>query len=185
MSIRVPPAQDDDKFKELVLYISQKCANHPKFGATKLNKILYFSDFLAYAKLGSAITHFDYQKLPYGPAPRRLLPIQSQMIADGELVLQPVSLWSGNIQNRTVNLRNPKLSVFTADEIALVDAVIEAFEDDDAEAVSELTHRMVGWKVVQKGENIPYSTIFLSDEPLTEEEIERGRELAEQHGLLA
>jgi hypothetical protein len=43
--------EDEQKMKELILYISQKCADDTKFGATKLNKILYFSDFLAYASM--------------------------------------------------------------------------------------------------------------------------------------
>ncbi len=177
--------ENDKKFRELVLYISQKCANDPKFGATKLNKILFYSDFLAYANLGKAITNFDYQKLPNGPAPRRLLPIRDQMIADGELVLQPIHLWSGKVQKKTVNLREPDLTLFNGGEIAQVDEVIEALESAKAEAVSDLSHRMVGWILVNEGESIPYNTIFLSNKKLTETEIERGRELAEEYNLLA
>lgn len=178
--------QDHDvKFKELVLYVSQKCANDRTFGATKLNKILFYADFLAYANLGKSITNFDYQKLPYGPAPRRLIPIQNEMIRSGELAMQPVSLWSGNTQKRLVGLRTPNLSVFTGEEIAQIDGVIEAFENARAETVSELSHSLVGWKVVEQGESIPYNTIFVSDEPLTQAESERGQELARQHGLLA
>lgn len=177
--------QHDDKFKELVLYISQKCANDPTFGATKLNKILFYADFLAYANLGKAITNFDYQKLPNGPAPRRLLPIRDQMIEEHELVLQEVRLLSGNVQKKTVNLRQPNLTIFTGAEIALVDEVIEALETAKAEAVSELSHRMVGWMLVDEGESIPYNTIFLSNKKLTETEIERGRKVAEKYNLLA
>ena len=179
------PVENEKKFKELLLYVSQKCANDPTFGATKLNKILFYADFLAYANLGEPITCFDYQKLRWGPAPRRLMPVQTEMIEQGELALQPVHLLGGKIQKRTINLRSPDLSVFTAEEIALVDEVIEALESTRAEAVSDLSHRLVGWKVVQEGESIPYNTIFLSDEPLTEAEVARGRELARQFGLLA
>ena len=177
--------EDERKLRELILYISQKCATDPTFGATKLNKILFFADFLAYANLGKAITNFDYQKLPQGPAPRRLVPVREQMIADGELVIQQVRLLTGNVQKRTVNLRPPDLTIFSGDEIALVDEVIEALEGAKAEAVSELTHRMLGWKLVDEGESIPYNTIFLSNEPLTEAEIQRGRELAKLFDLFA
>ena len=177
--------EDERKLRELILYISQKCATDPTFGATKLNKILFFADFLAYANLGKAITNFDYQKLPQGPAPRRLVPVRDQMIADGELVIQQVRLLRGNVQKRTVNLRPPDLAIFSGDEIALVDEVIEALEGAKAEAVSELTHRMLGWKLVDEGESIPYNTIFLSNEPLTEAEIQRGRELAKLFDLFA
>jgi hypothetical protein len=179
------PVENEKKFKELLLYVSQKCANDPTFGATKLNKILFYADFLAYANLGEPITCFDYQKLRWGPAPRRLIPVQTEMIERGELVLQPLHMLGGRIQKRTINLRSPDLSVFTAEEIALVDEVIEALAGAGAQAVSDLSHRLVGWKVVQEGESIPYNTIFLSDEPLTDPEVARGKDLARQHGLLA
>src|SRR5260370_23975101 len=82
----------DQRFRELVLYICEKCATDPKFGATKLNKILYFSDFLAYGNFGEPITGFEYQREKNGPVPKRLLPIRNAMIQSGELAVQPVKL---------------------------------------------------------------------------------------------
>jgi len=169
---------EERKLAELVLYISQKCANDPCFGATKLNKILYFSDFLAYGNWGASITGSEYQNLPNGPAPRRLLPVREALVAHKELVVQAVQLMSGNVQHRTVNLREPDLTVFSGAEIALVDDVIRRLEGMDAERTSELSHRMVGWKMTQPGETISYQTVFLSDEPITKAEAKRGLELA-------
>ena len=37
---------------------------------------------------------------------------------------------------------------------------------------------MVGWQIATEGETIPYETVFLSNEPLSEAEIVRGREIA-------
>ncbi len=172
--------EDDSRFKELVLEIREKCALDPKFGATKVNKVLCFSDFLAYAESYKPITGMEYQKLPKGPAPRRLKPIRDEMIKAGELVVQHVKLASGRVQDRPIHLRSAKLEMFTSSQIALVDSIIEALRDSTAEDVSELSHRMVGWKVVDTNETIPYETIFVSDEPLTESDIERGKELAKQ-----
>jgi hypothetical protein len=181
-----PPPGDERKFRELVLYVSQKCATDPTFGATKLNKILFFSDFLSYGNLGKAITGVEYQKLPNGPAPRRLLPICDQMRRDGDLVLQEIPLLSGKTQKRTINLRAPDLKVFTAEEISLVDDVIEALDGARAEAVSALSHQLsIGWILVNDKETIPYNTVFLSNPDLTETEIERGKQLAEAFGLTA
>jgi hypothetical protein len=175
--------EHEDRFRELLLYISQKCANDPKFGSVKLNKVLFLSDFLCFAQHGEPITGFEYQKLEQGPAPRRLLPVRKQMIEDKELGLQEIPLKSGNTQIRTVNLRRPNLAVFKAQHIAVVDTVIDALSEADAVTVSELTHKMVGWKVARYKETIPYETIFLTDEPLSEADVERGREIAEEHGL--
>jgi hypothetical protein len=175
--------ENEDRFRELVLYISQKCANDPRFGSVKLSKILFLSDFLAFAHYGEPITGFEYQKLEQGPAPRRLLPLRKQMIENKELGLQEIPLKNGNTQIRTVNLRRPNLAVFKAEHIAVVDTVIDALSAADAETTSELTHKMVGWKAARFKETIPYETIFLTDEPLSDADVERGREIAEEHGL--
>jgi hypothetical protein len=169
--------EDEARFFELILYICQKCATDPKFGATKLNKILYFSDFLAYAQLGKPITGFEYQRLVNGPAPRRMMPMREEMEKKRLLGFQLIPLRGGRTQHRAVNLRPPDLSVFTAAEIALVDRIIEELWNLDAEAVSDLSHRMMGWRLADLGETIPYETVFISSEPLTETDVQRAREL--------
>lgn len=175
--------KDEAKLAELILYISQKCADDPCFGATKLNKILYFADFLHYGNHGAPITGVEYQKLPYGPAPRRLVPVRDSMVSKGWLGIQPVELRSGSVQKKPVNLREPDLSLFSGSEIAQVDAVIRGLCDSDSETVSELSHRMVGWQVVEENETIPYSTVFISNPRMTEAEMQRGLEIAAKHGL--
>jgi hypothetical protein len=169
--------ENETRYRELVLYICQKSATDPKFGATKINKILYFSDFLAYATLGEPITGFEYQRLPNGPAPRRMLPMRDEMEKRRDLGFQIVPLRGGRTQHKAVNLRQPDLSVFTAAQISLVDRIIEELWNLDAEAVSDLSHRMMGWRLADLGETIPYETVFISSEPLTETDVQRGREL--------
>ncbi|HZQ34888.1 MAG TPA: hypothetical protein VFD32_03070 [Dehalococcoidia bacterium] len=47
---------DSRKLGELILYVAEKSSDDPRFGATKLNNILFFSDFLAFGQLGRSIT---------------------------------------------------------------------------------------------------------------------------------
>lgn len=168
---------DERKLAELILYISQKCATDPTFGATKLNKILCYSDLLYYAYHDRGITNVEYQKLPNGPAPRRLVPVRDELIKNGDLAMQQIVLRSGETQKRTVNLRSPNLDLFTGTEIAIVDRMIESMHGVKAEDVSEISHTLVGWLVADEGDTIPYNTIYFSNPPLTEEEILRAREL--------
>jgi hypothetical protein len=168
---------DERKLAELILYVSQKCANDPTFGATKLNKILCYSDFLFYAYNDRGITNVEYQKLPNGPAPRRLIPVRDKLIENGDLAVQEVPLKSGQTQKRTVNLRNPNLEIFTGAEIAMVDRLIESMQGVTAEDVSEMSHTLVGWMAVDEGETIPYNTIYFANPPLSQAEIYRAREL--------
>jgi len=177
--------QNTKKFKELVLYISEQSAMDPNFGAIKLNKILFLSDFWAYAQFDQPITGAEYMKLPNGPAPRPLVPIRDEMIRNGELAIQESTLTPDMARKRPVNLRSADLSVFTAPEISLVDAVIRMCSTATAADVSLYTHKWHGWIAAQDKETIPYETVFISDSPITPLEIARGKELAKQYGWLA
>ena len=172
--------ENERKLAELIVYVSEKCASDHKFGAVKLNKILYLSDFLAYGEFGKPITGAEYQKLANGPAPRRLVPVRDELVLDRSLAIQQILLWSGKIMKKTINLRLPDLMMFTGQEIALVDKVIAMLAEDDAQAVSDRTHKMAGWNVVGMNETIPYQTILISCEPLSDAEICRGQEIAKR-----
>ena len=149
-----------DKFIELVLYVSERSETDSKFGETKLNKLLFYADFLAYRDFGRAITGARYQKLPFGPAAVAMKPIQEELVADGDLVIRP-GLRGGYEQKKPIALRDPDLSTFSGIEIALVDELIKSFWDLDATQISHLSHNEIGWRLGQLGEDIPYETIFV------------------------
>lgn len=173
---------DRQKFKELVLHIASKSQDDPKFGATKLNKILFFSDFLAYAHLGTAITGAEYQRLAKGPAPRAMVPVRNEMLENGDIRIEEREYF-GRQQSRVVPLRLPTHSVFTMNEIALVDNIIEQLRHHDAVSISDLSHEAsMAWQAAFDGETIPYSTVFVSVRPPTPSDVARGQELAREHG---
>jgi len=169
---------NQDKFRELVLYLSEKSKEDKKFGATKLNKLLYFCDFLSYVKLGHPVTGAGYFRLENGPAPKCLRPARREMEQDGILEVREVPLADGNRQIRTINLRLPKMADFSPAEVEIIDSVLEKLRDLDAEQVSDLSHLDVGWLVANQKEDIPYNLAFFSNEPLTQQEIARGRKIA-------
>ena len=171
-------------FKELILYIANRLALHPKFGATKLNKILFYSDFIAYAKLGKSITGEKYQKLPKGPAPKYLVPVRNEMDSK-DIIYYPKETLSG-IQHRIAPKRSADLRKFTPEQISIVDQVIDLLKDKDTEEVSELSHFFIGWKIVKEGEEIPYETVFLRDPKdiqVTQTDREIAQKIIQRNGL--
>ena len=139
---------DVEKLRQLILYVSQKCAEHSEFGSTKLNKILYFSDFLSYANTGKPLTGVEYQRLKWGPAPRCMKPVMDQMCEKHELGIQKTVTFSGEYTtHKPVNLASPDLRLFTAEEISIVDDVIEKQKDLHAFVVSEFSHVWGGVEV--------------------------------------
>lgn len=53
-----------------MLYIAKRSLTDPYFGYVKLNKILFYADFVAYGELGKPITGATYIRNLYGPTPR-------------------------------------------------------------------------------------------------------------------
>lgn len=170
-------AQADQKLAQLILYIAAQCECDERFGATKLNKILFYADFVAYLQREEPITGQEYVRLEKGPAPRRLKPVLEELYRAG-LAAEQQRIYFGYTQKRTVALKLPDLAVFGGDEIAIVDRVIETLRGLNAAEVSYLSHQFPGWHCVPPGETIPYETALLDSSPVTEEEEARIEELA-------
>lgn len=174
---------NEGKLAELILYVAGRIKDDPTGGATKINKILYFAEFAHVRSQGVPITGVPYQKLPRGPAPRRLKPIREQLIRDGAAVLQ-VDEYFGRELHRLIPEREPDLSMFSDTEIRSVDEVIDALRGKTAEEVSDLSHKDMAWELMEDGEDIPYPTAFLVRHPVVTEASRRHvRELADRLGL--
>lgn len=174
---------DDDKLAELILYVAERSEGDPDFGATKINKILFYADFISYERRGRPITGQEYMRLDFGPAPRRYKPVFAKLQKAGRAAVQHRPVAGGKVQQRTIALEPPKLTCFGADEIAIVDEVIDALRGYNASRASELSHRFLGWQVARERETIPYEMVYLSTRPLTDDEFAYARELAQKHGL--
>lgn len=169
--------QRDDKMRELILYIALRCHTDEHFGKTKLNKLLFFADFQAYDMLGRSITNMEYQALDQGPAPRAMVPLLKQLVESHDLIVQDVPRFSYT-QSRPIALRSPDLSIFTADEIALVDGIISQYWDFTATQMSDATHELDGWKLADPGETIPFGAVFEVTNDIPPAALAFARELA-------
>ncbi|HAB52611.1 MAG TPA: XRE family transcriptional regulator, partial [Ignavibacteriales bacterium] len=66
------PSLQVNKFKNVLLYILERCAGKPNVGETVLYKLLYFSDYNYYELYEEHLTGAKYRKLPFGPVPQKL-----------------------------------------------------------------------------------------------------------------
>lgn len=174
---------DDDKLAELLLYVAGRLQDDPRGGATKINKVLYFSEVSHIRTYGVPITGTPYQRLEHGPAPRQLRPLRDRLVENGDAELQTGSYF-GRPLHKLVPLRQPQMDRFTAEEKATVDEVIEALWGKNATEVSQLSHEEIGWQIVEDGEDIPLSTAYLSKRPeLSEHAAAHGQRLAASLGL--
>lgn len=179
-----PDLNGEEKLKELILFIAEKCADDPTFGAIKLNKIIYYSDFQFYADNGVPITGLVYQGLPKGPAPKRMKPILSQLDGEHLIIIQKEEVLVDGKQkhrHRVVPSRKANLDIFSPAEIAMVSHYIRVFWGWSADAVSDSTHGKA-WEVAGQYNEIPYDAVHLSDEEVTNSDILRAKELDRELG---
>jgi hypothetical protein len=172
---------DSKKMRELILYLATKSEADPRFSSTKLNKLLFYCDFAAYRDLGRSITGHAYQKLPFGPAPKAMLPILDQMKRDQDCVEIERDHF-GRTQRRVQARRAPETSLFSAEELRLADRILADLWESSAAEVSDLSHDFIGWKAAALNEVIPYETVFVGDPatPVNDDEVEFCRRLARE-----
>ncbi len=161
-------AFDAEKFRELVLYIACESESDPKFGSVKLNKILYYSDFEAYRRLGQPITGAAYRKLSEGPAPREM-PDQLRVMLDvGDATIERRPYFSGD-QRRVTPLRAAKAAAFEPSELAIVNETIDGMQHMTDREASQFSQQELGWLAADHGETIPYESAWISSAPLPQE----------------
>ena len=170
---------DQRKLRELILYISRHSETDERFGKTKLLKLLFYSDFLAYLRLGKPITGAEYKALGQGPAPSNIDWFLEKMQEDKQLFIRTDN-YHGHKQFRPLALRNPDLAVFTVRERKLVDELIGKNRKKNAKDVSDQSHKFHGWHLARfskDGKTISYNMALIGDRQPTDEEVEYGRSL--------
>lgn len=150
--------EPDARLSEMMLYVAKKSQNDPSFGATKLNKILFFADFCSYEHRGRPITGAEYMKLDKGPVPRRLLAVKAKLTSTNQAEEKQVAC-ARYSQKRLVPLREPNLNGFSPEDIAYVDKVISCLRDANASDVSDLSHNRI-WRIAGTKETIPYLSLI-------------------------
>ena len=173
---------DAEKFKELIVYVAERCADDPSFGAVKLNKILYYADFDAYRLLNQPISGATYRKLSEGPAPKELVKSRDELIEQGRIELEERPYFNRTQKRIVLTLgeaANPEM--FSVDERQVVDQVIQFFWGKSAREVSDYSHREPGWLAAGEREPIPYETAGLSPEPIDQETEEYALRLAQEY----
>lgn len=174
---------DEGKFTEALLYVAKRLEEDPAGGAIKLNKVLFHADFGHMRAHGRPITGAVYQKLEWGPAPRKLKPVRSRLIESGEAEIRQDD-FLGKTLERLMVLRQPNEAVFSHSEKRSLDQAIELVLGRTGTEVSEASHEEPGWRMVDEKESIPYETAFLRWPVVTDSVRRRVAELAVERSLL-
>jgi hypothetical protein len=173
-----PQRRDDTKLEEAILYLSTLTERDRYCGAVKLNKLLFYADFIAYRRFGKSITGQEYQHLPLGPCPRGMKPALANLERRDAIATRDESMFGGGyVQKRTFAKRLADLSHFSGPEVDVLREAVERFWDINASDISDLSHEFIGWQLTEINETIPYSTVLIGTRKPTEREKKIGQHL--------
>jgi len=144
------------RLKNVMLYVLEHCSD---VWCTKMNKLLFYIDFLSYRERGVAMTGLSYRAIDYGPVPERWERVYSQF-DEIRQETRVVGNYEGNllVADSTVSC---DMSVFNDDEIEILDRVCSALGGRTSRELSDLSHQESGWMdYYPKHGTIPFSEAF-------------------------
>jgi hypothetical protein len=146
------------KFVDMIHYVCSTCDEPAALGATKLNKIAWFSDTLSYRLTGSSISGETYVKRQFGPVPKNVLAALETLAHEGKIIQREPK---ANFQPREfVSLQPVDASVFSDQERNLMDTIVQAVcRNHTATSISGLSHDQV-WDAAAMGEEIPLHAVL-------------------------
>lgn len=131
--------QSTARLRSLLVYVLGKMGDTFQ---TKMNKVLFYIDFLSYRERGMAISGLAYQAIEFGPVPQRwdrvysgfdeVVP-QSKMVKDQECTVLTTDVKADT-------------SLFSKEELEIIDAVCKKLAGASAKIIVEMSHRESAWK---------------------------------------
>ncbi len=158
------PQKNVEKFTEVLLYILNETVGKPNIGKTVIYKLLYFIDFNYYEKYEKQLIGATYRKNRYGPSPVEFKEIIDRM-KENEDVEKIDSEYFDFEQKKYLPLRKPDLSILSADELEVIENVLERLSDMNATQISEYSHGDVPWLATDDSEIIEYESVFYRTPP--------------------
>ena len=167
---------DRQRFKELILFIADQSKDDPRFGISKLNKILYFADFKAFGILGQSITGATYERRDFGPVPREMLAALHEMEDAGDI--NRTERHYLNQRQKVVQALRPSRADELLDgrEREIVSIILDELRTRAEDQVRVLSSLNDMWQLANVGEEIPHEWAYISTRKPSPTELKIARE---------
>lgn len=142
------------RLKNLMLYLLE---NIQDVWCTKMNKLLFYIDFLSYRENGMAISGLSYRAIDFGPVPERWDVIYSEF----DEIHQELRSAGDFVGSVLISTDKADLSLFTEAEIKVIEDVTAKFHKTSSRDLLKLSHKETAWiNHHDRHESIPFSEAF-------------------------
>ena len=136
---------DLEKLENMILYLAKHLGGVLK---TKLNKLLWYCDFLHFKETSVSITGVQYMHYQYGPAPKHYEIVTGIMESEGLLDKNEVGFNTeeGIVGEQFTVLVEPNEDMFSETELKVMQFVIDTFRMYTATRVMNQSHQETAYK---------------------------------------
>lgn len=145
---------DYEKLTEMIVFFAQEVPCYK----TKMNKLLFYTDFAMFRQHGQSVSGTRYKAIPYGPVPNSFESVFESLAKQDVIDILYEELVKGG-QKQFLEGRKDRPfnnNIFSKDELAVLDMVRERFKRTKPYEIVEISHRETAWI-----ENVP-SRSFIS-----------------------
>jgi transcriptional regulator with XRE-family HTH domain len=130
------------KLREMVIYFADQVAPWK----VKLNKLLFYADFLHFKKTNYSISGARYYAIPMGPVLDKYHTVFEYIGAQGDIRIETKTFDSG-IGERFVAAKDRSFNdtLFSKDELMTLTEASKAFRKMKTEEMIDLSHKEIGW----------------------------------------
>ena len=153
------PKFNKEKFKQVLLYIIEKCGSKINVGKTVIYKLLYFIDFDYYELNEEYLTGELYQKIDHGPAPCHFEEIEEELLKD-KMIMKTVAEYHNYNQVKYISKIKPDIGLLKAVEKEIIDNVIEKLSAMNAKQIEDYSHADVPYEITDDKNIINYEAVF-------------------------
>jgi len=157
MVVIATPKINASAYKNAVLYFMKYC-NNQYFHATKLNKLLYYLDFVYFRDHKKSITGDVYIHQEFGPVPSRVDEMLAALKNEGAIDTNAVDYKDGEFIS--FEFKNPKKldeSVFLPKQKELLKQICDEFGSWPTEKIVAQTHLEAPWFYSKPYEVVDYA----------------------------
>jgi uncharacterized phage-associated protein len=137
-----------EKFANMVIYLIQAADFQ-----VRLNKLLFYSDFLSYKNSGYSISGCNYKAIQMGPVPNQYGTIFDYLKQSQYIDEKPIPYKNDYIE-KLIPLKHFNKSLFTEKEINCLDSVIRKLKNKSKKEIVDLSHKEPAWIHNQKSRSI-------------------------------
>lgn len=143
------------RLKEMVVFFAHKVPSYK----TKMNKLLFYADFLCFRELGVSMSGARYKAIPYGPVPDKFQTLFENLAETGVIDLVYIPMDNGGRKEKLIGREDRpfNLNLFTETEISFLEQIVARFIDTSPSDIVEISHKEIGWLANEAAKNfIPY-----------------------------